>query len=102
MKNIPVCSVETKDVNNEFRFKTEINKLEKSVLLALPNTDYNEIQNNTYQHLWNITLNDYDTKSELPIHMVLGISDYAKIKTPEMVNWITRRTNCRITWIELV
>ena len=31
----------------------------------------------------NITLNDYDTKSELPIHMKLGISDHTKIKTPE-------------------
>ena len=32
-----------------------------------------------------MTLNDYDTKSELPIHMILGISDYTKIKTPERV-----------------
>ena len=30
-----------------------------------------------------ITLNDYDTKSELSIHIILGISDYTKIKTPE-------------------
>ena len=30
-----------------------------------------------------ITLNVYDTKSELPIHMILGISDYTIIKTPE-------------------
>ena len=37
MKNIPVYSVEIKDINNEFRFKTEINKLEKSVLLEMPN-----------------------------------------------------------------
>ena len=37
MKNIPVYSVEIKDINNEFSFKTEISKLEKSVLLELPN-----------------------------------------------------------------
>ena len=29
------------------------------------------------------TLNDYDTESELPIHMIFGISDYTKIKTRE-------------------
>ena len=82
MKNIPVYSVEIKDINNEFSFKTEIKELEKSVLLELPNPNYREIQNN-YQHLRDITLRDYDTKSELPIHMILGISDYTKIKTPE-------------------
>ena len=75
MKNIPVYSVEIKNINNEFNFKTEISKLEKSLSLELPNPNYREIQNN-YQHLRDIKLNDYDTKSELPIHMSLGISDY--------------------------
>ena len=82
MKKIPVYSVEMKDVNDEFRFKTEISKLEKSVLLGLPNPNYCEIQN-SYQHLRDITLNHYDTKSKLPIHMMLGVSDYKKIETPE-------------------
>ena len=77
MKKIPVYSVEIKDLNNEFSFKTEVSKLEKSVLLELPNPNYPEIQNN-YQHLRNITLNDYDTESELPIHIILGISDHTK------------------------
>ena len=82
MKNISVYSVEIKDINNEFSFKAEVNKLEKSVLLELPNPNYREIQNN-YQHLRDVILNDYDTKSELPVHMIIGISDYTKIKTPE-------------------
>ena len=69
MRKIQVYSVQRKDINNEFSFKTEISKLEKSVLLELPNPNYREIQNN-YQHLRGITLNDYDTKSELPIHMI--------------------------------
>ena len=29
-------------------------------------------------------MNDNDTEPELPIHMILGASDYAKIKVPEM------------------
>ena len=36
MRNIPVYLVEIKDINNEFSFKTEINILEKSVLLEMP------------------------------------------------------------------
>ena len=82
MKNIPVYSVEIKDINNEFSFKTEINKLEKSVLLEMPNPNYRELQN-TYPHLRDITLNDYNSKSQLPIHVVLGVNEYTKIKTPE-------------------
>ena len=74
MKKIPVYSVEMEDINSKFSFKTEISKLEKSVLLELPNPNYRQIQNN-YQHLRDITLNDYDTKSELPIHIILGISN---------------------------
>ena len=82
IKNIPVYSIELKYINYDFSFKTEISKLEKSVILQLPNPHYREIQNN-YQYLRYITFNDYDTKSELPIHMILGTSDYTKIKTPE-------------------
>ena len=82
MKNIPVYPVEIKYISDKFSFKTEISKLEKSVLLELPNPNYREIQNN-YQHLRDITLKDYDTKSELPILLILGISNYTKIKTPE-------------------
>ena len=32
-----------------------------------------------------IKLNDFDTKGELPIHMILDISDYTRIETPERV-----------------
>ena len=62
MKNKPVYLVEIKYINNKFSFETEISKLEKGVLLELPNPNYYEIQNN-YQYLRDVTLNDYDTKS---------------------------------------
>ena len=56
-------SVEINNINNEFSFKTEISMLEKSVLLQLLNLNYREKQNND-QHLRDIKLNDYDTRSE--------------------------------------
>ena len=62
MKNKPVYLVEIKYINNKFSFETAISKLEKGVLLELPNPNYYEIQNN-YQYLRDVTLNDYDTKS---------------------------------------
>ena len=44
-KSIPVCSVEIRDSDREFKLQTEINKLEKSVLLELPNPEYQNLQN---------------------------------------------------------
>ena len=39
-KPIPVNSVEIRDSDHELKFQTEINKLEKSVLLKLRNPEY--------------------------------------------------------------
>ena len=58
----------------------ELNRLEKEVLLQLPNPKYRELQN-TNVHLKDLQIHDHDPKSELPVHAILGISDYTKIKT---------------------
>ena len=34
----------------------------------------------TYNHLKGIQINERDTKPEFPIHVILGASDYLKIK----------------------
>ena len=60
-KSIPVYSVEIWDSDHEFKFQTELNKLEKSVLLELPNPKYQNLQN-SYQHLKDIKVNDHDKK----------------------------------------
>ena len=49
------------------------------MLLTLPNSKYNEIIN-IYSHLGGIQMDDTDTKNQLPIHVILGVSDFAKIK----------------------
>ena len=49
-------------------------------LLELPNPKYQELQN-AYVHLKDVQIYDNDPKSELPVHMILDISDCTKIKT---------------------
>ena len=34
-----------------------------------------------HDHLWGVTIDDDDTKPQLPIHLVLGNGEYARIKT---------------------
>ena len=45
----------------------------------MPSPKYNEMIE-TYDHLKGIKMNEGDTKPELPIHVILGASNYAKIK----------------------
>ena len=61
-----------------FGFETELNHLEKEKLLEL-NPKYRELQD-TYVNLKDLVINDNNPKSELPVHSILGISDYTKIK----------------------
>ena len=50
------------------------------MLFKLPNPKYQELQN-TYVHLKDLQVDDHDPKCELPVHVILDISDYSKIKT---------------------
>ena len=58
--------------------KTEVTKVERGTLLSLDNLKYGEVLQK-YTHLERVHMDD--TKAELPIHIILRASDYAKIKT---------------------
>ena len=81
-KSIPVYYVEVRDSDHGFKFRTETEKPQKSVLLELPNPEYQNLQNN-YQYLKNIKINHHDKKRELPVHVILGVKNYTRIKTQQ-------------------
>ena len=49
-KKIPIYSVQISDAKHQFSFQTELRKLEKSILVELPNPKYLKLQNK-YQQL---------------------------------------------------
>ena len=65
-------------LNGKFRLKTEVTKVERGTLLSLDNPKYGEVLQK-YTHLERVHMDD--TKAELPIHIILRASDYAKMKT---------------------
>ena len=68
-------------INSEFSMSdVEVSKVEKDVLLSVQNPNYPEILN-AYEHLRGISIDDLDEKDELPIHMVIGLSEFTKSKT---------------------
>ena len=49
------------------------------MLLELPDPKYQNLQN-SYQHLKDIKINDHDKKHELPVHVILWVNEYTRIK----------------------
>ena len=78
-KKLKICSVKIQDLNETCIFNTDLNKLEREVLLTLPNPKYSKILKK-YPHLKDVHMNDTDEKEQLPVHIILGASDFAKIK----------------------
>ena len=70
----------TSSIKWNFNPPTTLRKVDKGVLLTAPNPRYAEIISQQ-QHLNDVMMDDVDTKQELPIHVILGASEYAKLKT---------------------
>ena len=60
----------------------DINAVDKDVLLNAPDSDYRTILVK-YPDLKEIKMNENRTKATHPIHIILGASDFTKIKTQE-------------------
>ena len=78
---IEMYKYEIKDVKETFSIKMDVSKVDRRELLTIPNPKYKEIIR-SYPHLKGVVIDDTDEKAELPIHMIIGASDFAKIKTP--------------------
>ena len=70
----------TVNLKRDFELFTEVTKVEKNVLLTIPNPKYQEMLKR-HQHLSGITMDNKDKKAELPIHVIIGTNQYPKIKT---------------------
>ena len=81
-KSISVYSVEIRDSDREFKFQAEINNLEKSVLLKLPNPEYQILQN-SYHYVKDIKISDHNKKTDLSVHVIFGVNDITRIKAQE-------------------
>ena len=57
------------------------------MLLKLLNPEYKTVQN---KHLKDIKINDHDKKRLLPFHVILGMTDYIRIKT-QARSWVGPR-----------
>ena len=78
-KKFKIYNLKVENLDENFSFRTELNKLEREVLITLPNSKYNKVIE-TSDQLKGIQMNKRDTKPELLIHFILKARDYVKIK----------------------
>ena len=79
-KRIEVFDVEISSLDDSCKINVKMNKVEKSELLTTRNPNYDRLVRQ-YKHLNSVKMDECDTKSELPVHVVLGNGEYARIKT---------------------
>ena len=78
--NIEIYSATLGAVDGKFDMNIELTKVHKPQLLTLDNPNYATLLSK-YSHLNGVKIEDNDTRLEIPIHVVLGTSEYATIKT---------------------
>lgn len=79
-RDVELATIEIAEINGTFSMPVEVTKVEKGELLLLDNPNYQEtIERNP--HLAGVVMHDVDTKSRLPVHIILGAGEYTKLKT---------------------
>ena len=77
--NLEMYDARIESADRGFSMEVKLTEVHKGKLLTADNPKYQELINN-YDHLKGIKIEDEDTKEQLPIHVVLGSGEYARIK----------------------
>lgn len=72
--------LELQSVDHQFSLSVKATKVNKTELLSIDNPNYRALIEK-YSHLKGVNVNDNDTKASLPVHVILGSGEYARIKT---------------------
>ena len=66
--------------SGDYELEVDLVKVNKGALLEVENPQYKKLIE-SYPHLKGVKMDDYDTKPYLPVHVILGAGEFAKIKT---------------------
>eukprot|EP00112_Aurelia_sp_Birch-Aquarium-sp1_P000961 Seg1093.7 transcript_id=Seg1093.7/GoldUCD/mRNA.D3Y31 product="hypothetical protein" pseudo=true protein_id=Seg1093.7/GoldUCD/D3Y31 len=73
-KKVEIYHVQVASITNAFEMMATVTKVDKAVLLSLPNPQYGRLIER-HQHLKEVIMDDKDRKPELPIDMIVGASE---------------------------
>ena len=79
-KEIEVHDLTIRNTAGDYTLNVEVTKVDRGVLLSLDNPKYERLTRH-YSHLQGVEMEDNDKKAQLPVHLILGASEYTQIKT---------------------
>lgn len=79
-RNVNIYQINISNLNETFHIDTEATMVDKRELLTVPNPKF-EVVIKKYQHLRDIKIAEKSNADELPIHLILGVSEISKSKT---------------------
>ncbi len=77
---LDIYEAKVESVDNDYSMDVKLIKVEKGELLTVDNPNYQKLQRE-FDHLKQAKFIDNDQQSQLPVHVVLGSGEYARIKT---------------------
>ena len=77
-----MSTINVASVDGEEKLQVEVTRIERGKLFTIDNPHYSEIIQ-SFKHLEGVVTVDNDPKPFLPVHLILGTSDYAPIETAE-------------------
>ena len=80
-KRSEIFNVQASDTDEKYAIPLGVTRIDRAELLSVENPNY-AVMISKYPHLKGVYMEDTDLKM-LPVHVILGTSDYARIKTCE-------------------
>ena len=79
-REVCLSKINVESVNGKEKLEVEVTRVERGKLFTVDNPHYPDIIK-LFKHLEGVAIVDNDPKLFLPVHMILGASDYAAITT---------------------
>ena len=81
-REVSLSTINVASVDGEEKLQVEVTRVERGKLFTIDNPHYSEIIQ-SFKQFEGVVMVDNDPKPFLPVHLILGASDYAAIKTAE-------------------
>ncbi len=81
-RRMDVYNINVGSLSTTFAMDINVTKVEKSQLMTLKNPGYKTLLER-HPHLEGVVMDDKDEKTNLPVHLILGISECTRISTTE-------------------
>ena len=79
---LEIYNVKIQAIDSDYELETNLTKVNKGELVFVDNPQYANLLKK-YDHLKEVKVHETETKRSLPIHVVLGSGEYARVKTNE-------------------